>query len=83
MQKLVFGDMNSRSNGVSEDCLYLNVWSPAKRNAKDLPVLVYFFGGGFVAGDGAEPRYDGEAMSSKGIVVVTCNYRFLDSQMIQ
>jgi len=40
--------MNSRSDGVSEDCLYLNVWTPAKRNSKGLPVLVYFFGGGFV-----------------------------------
>ena len=75
MQKLVWGDMNSRSNGVSEDCLYLNVWTPATRNTKDLPVLVYFFGGGFVAGDGSEPRYDGETMAQKGIVVVTVNYR--------
>ena len=75
MQKLVWGDMNSRSNGVSEDCLYLNVWTPAKRNSKDLPVLVYFYGGGFVAGDASEPRYDGESMAKKGIVVVTCNYR--------
>ena len=75
MQKLVFGDMNSRSNGVSEDCLYLNVWTPAKRTTKDLPVLLYFYGGGNVAGDGSEPRYDGEAMAKKGIVVVTCNYR--------
>ncbi len=75
MQTIVWGDMNSRSNGVSEDCLYLNVWTPAKRNTKDLPVLVYFYGGGNVAGDGSEPRYDGEAMSKQGIVVVTCNYR--------
>jgi para-nitrobenzyl esterase len=75
MQAIVFGDMNSRSNGLSEDCLYLNVWTPAKRNVKDLPVLVYFYGGGNVAGDGSEPRYDGESMSKKGIVVVTCNYR--------
>ena len=75
VQKLVFGDMNSRSNGVSEDCLYLNVWTPAQRTTKDLPVLVYFYGGGNVAGDGSEPRYDGEAMAKKGIVVVTCNYR--------
>jgi para-nitrobenzyl esterase len=75
MQKLIWGDMNSRSNGVSEDCLYLNVWSPASRNTKNLPVLVYFFGGGFVAGDGSEPRYDGETMAKKGIVVVTVNYR--------
>ena len=75
MQTVVFGDMNSRSDGVSEDCLYLNVWTPAKRNTKDLPVLVYFYGGGYVAGDASEPRYDGESMAKKGIVVVTCNYR--------
>lgn len=75
MQAVVFGDMNSRSNGLSEDCLYLNVWTPAKRNTKELPVLLYFYGGGNVAGDGSEPRYDGEAMSKKGIVVITCNYR--------
>lgn len=75
MQTIVFGDMNSWSDGVSEDCLYLNVWTPAKRNTEDLPVLVYFFGGGFVAGDGAEPRYNGESMAKKGIVAVTVNYR--------
>ncbi len=75
MQTMVFGDMNSRSDGVSEDCLYLNVWTPAKRNTKDLPVLVYFYGGGNVAGDASEPRYDGESMAKKGIVVITCNYR--------
>src|SRR4030095_16508876 len=75
VQGMVFGDMTSRSDGLSEDCLYLNVWTPAKRNAKNLPVLVYFYGGGFVAGDGSEPRYDGESMSKKGIVVVLVNYR--------
>src|SRR4030095_12919139 len=75
VQGLVFGDMTSRSDGLSEDCLYLNVWTPAKRNTKNLPVLVYFYGGGFVAGDGSEPRYDGESMSKKGIVVVLVNYR--------
>ena len=75
VQAVVFGDMNSRSNGVSEDCLYLNVWTPAKRNTTGLPVLVYFYGGGFVAGDASEPRYDGASMAKKGIVVVTVNYR--------
>ncbi|NJB70193.1 para-nitrobenzyl esterase [Saonia flava] len=75
MQTMVFGDMKSRSNGVSEDCLYLNIWTPAKRNTKDLPVLVYFFGGGNVAGDASEYRYDGESMAKKGIVAVTVNYR--------
>jgi para-nitrobenzyl esterase len=75
VQPIVWGDMNSRSNGLSEDCLYLNVWTPAKRNTTGLPVLVYFFGGGFVAGDASEPRYDGASMAKKGIVVVTVNYR--------
>ncbi|MEL6943713.1 MAG: carboxylesterase family protein, partial [Bacteroidota bacterium] len=75
MQTLVFGDMKSRSNGVSEDCLYLNVWTPAKYDTEDLPVLVYFYGGGFVAGDASEYRYDGESMAKKGMVVVTVNYR--------
>jgi para-nitrobenzyl esterase len=75
VQADVFGDMDSRSDGLSEDCLYLNVWTPAKRTTKDLPVLVYYYGGGFVAGDASEPRYDGESMAKKGIVVVTVNYR--------
>ncbi len=75
VQAIVFGDMNSRSDGLSEDCLYLNVWTPAKRSTTGLPVLVYFFGGGFVAGDASEPRYDGASMAKKGIVVVTVNYR--------
>ncbi len=75
MQTIVFGDMKSRSRGVSEDCLYLNIWTPALRNTKDLPVLVYFYGGGNVAGDASERRYDGESMAKKGIVVVSANYR--------
>ena len=75
VQAFPFNDMVFRSNGVSEDCLYLNVWSNAKRTDKNLPVLVYFYGGGFVAGDGSEYRYDGASMAKKGIVVVTVNYR--------
>ena len=64
-----------RSNGMSEDCLYLNVWTPAKSGKERLPVLVYIFGGGFQNGDGSEPRYDGENMARRGIVAVTLNYR--------
>jgi len=73
MQLPIFGDMKFRSDGVSEDCLYLNVWVPAKGG--HLPVLVYFYGGGFVAGDGSEYRYDGESMAKRGIIAVTVNYR--------
>lgn len=75
MQRAVFSDMNFRSNGVSEDCLYLNVWSPKGAKKGRLPVLVYFYGGGYIAGDGSEPRYDGESMARRGMVTVTVNYR--------
>lgn len=75
MQLPLFGDMVFRSDGVSEDCLYLNVWTPAKSAKDKLPVLVYFYGGGFAAGDGSEPRYDGGSMAAKGIVTLTVNYR--------
>jgi para-nitrobenzyl esterase len=74
MQLRIFSDMEFRSPGVSEDCLTLNVWAPAARKTK-VPVLLYFFGGGYVAGDASEFRYDGEAMARRGIVVVTANYR--------
>lgn len=75
VQALVFGDMDFRSPGMSEDCLYLNVWTTARKGVTGLPVLVYFYGGGFVAGDASEPRYDGASMAQKGIVTVTVNYR--------
>jgi para-nitrobenzyl esterase len=75
MQRPVFGDMGFRSNGMSEDCLYLNIWTPAKSSNERLPVLVYFYGGGYIAGDGSEPRYDGEAIARKGLVALTVNYR--------
>lgn len=79
MQRRIFGDMNFRFKKKSENCLYLNVWTPikpGKSRKKLLPVLVYFYGGGFLAGDGSEPRYDGESMArNKGIVAITANYR--------
>ena len=75
MQRNIFGDMMFRSDGMSEDCLYLNVWTPAKTSDDRLPVLVYFYGGGLVGGDGSEYRYDGESMARRGIVSLTVNYR--------
>lgn len=75
MQKHIYGDMRFRSDTMSEDCLYLNVWTPTHSAGAHLPVLVYFYGGGFIAGDGSEWRYDGASLAHKGIVVVTVNYR--------
>jgi para-nitrobenzyl esterase len=75
MQLPIYGDMNFRSDGMSEDCLYLNVWTSASTGKERLPVLVYFYGGGFAAGDGSELRYDGESMARRGIVAITVNYR--------
>jgi para-nitrobenzyl esterase len=75
MQLPLFSDMVFRSDGLSEDCLYLNIWTPAKSSNERLPVLVYFFGGGFVAGDGSEFRYEGESMARNGIVAITVNQR--------
>ena len=60
---------------ISEDCLYLNVWTAAKSQKEKRPVLVWIYGGGFSSGGGAVPIYDGEAMAKKGIVFVTFNYR--------
>jgi len=75
MQKFMWSDMLFRSDGVNEDCLYLNIWTPARQREKGLPVLLYFYGGGQIAGDGSEYRYDGESMAREGVVVVNCNYR--------
>jgi para-nitrobenzyl esterase len=76
MQLPIYSDMQFRASGTSEDCLYLNVWQPSEANDKILlPVLVYFYGGGYTAGDGSEYRYDGESMATKGILTITVNYR--------
>ncbi len=60
---------------MGEDCLYLNVWTPAKKAEEKLPVLVWYFGGGLQCGYPAEMEFDGERIARRGIVVVTVNYR--------
>jgi para-nitrobenzyl esterase len=59
----------------SEDCLTLNVWTPASSSDDGLPVMVWFHGGGFAAGSGAWPQYDAAALARRGVIVVTVNYR--------
>jgi para-nitrobenzyl esterase len=60
---------------ISEDCLYLNVWTAAKSASEKRPVFVYIYGGGFNEGSAAVPVYDGGGLAGKGVVVVTLNYR--------
>ena len=75
MQLDIFGDMQFRGAGRSEDCLYLNIWTTATSTADGLPVLIYFNGGGLMAGSGSEPRYDGSSIAKEGVIGVTANYR--------
>jgi para-nitrobenzyl esterase len=63
------------SERQSEDCLYLNVWTASRAPNEKLPVMVWFYGGGFVQGSGSLPSFDGEALARRGVVVVTINYR--------
>jgi para-nitrobenzyl esterase len=60
---------------VSEDCLFVNIWTPAKSASEKRPVFVYIYGGGNNEGSGMVPVYDGEGLASKGLVVVNFNYR--------
>jgi para-nitrobenzyl esterase len=75
MQGKVFGDMNFRDAGGSEDCLSLNVWVPAKTSGAKLPVMIWIYGGGFVAGTTSEARQDGTRLAQQGVIVVSMNYR--------
>ena len=75
MQSTIFSDMIFRDPGPSEDCLTLNVWTPAKKKNAKLPVMVWIFGGGFVAGGTSEARQDGTNLAHKGVIVVSMNYR--------
>lgn len=62
-------------DSISEDCLFLNIWTPAKTTEDKLPVLVYIHGGAFTEGSGSIDVYDGEELAKKGIIVITINYR--------
>ncbi len=71
-----FSDMVFQDSGPSEDCLFLNVFTP--ENAKpssNLPVMFWIHGGGYKAGSASEPRHDGDFLPTKGVVLVTINYR--------
>ncbi len=61
--------------GVGEDCLYLNVWTPARTPGERLPVLVWIYGGGFSFGSTSTPVHNGEHLARKGVVLVSINYR--------
>jgi para-nitrobenzyl esterase len=75
LQTEAFGNLHLRGEQPSEDCLYLNVWVPSPIGKTKLPVIVWLYGGGFVTGDSSEPRYDGENLARKGVIVVIPNYR--------
>ena len=75
-QGRVFDDMIFQDNGASEDCLYLNVYTPAKTSEKSkLPVMFWIHGGGYSGGGSNEPRHNGDFLPLKGVVLVTINYR--------
>jgi para-nitrobenzyl esterase len=65
----------SEPQPVSEDCLYLNVWTAAKSGKEKRPVMVWIHGGALTRGSGSTPAYDGEELAKKGVVLVTINYR--------
>ncbi|HEY1794399.1 MAG TPA: carboxylesterase family protein [Opitutaceae bacterium] len=75
MQAHIYDDMVFRDDGPSEDCLYLNVWTPAASAGEKLPVMVWIFGGGYQAGGTSEPRQDGAHLATRGVIVVSMNYR--------
>jgi len=69
------GEIDPLNKRMDEDCLYLNVWSPAKTGGGSLPVMVWIYGGSNANGAGSQPDYDGASLARKGVIVVTFNYR--------
>lgn len=74
MQLPFRGDAAPMGTTPAEDCLYLNVWKPAKSNGK-LPVVVWIYGGGFVNGGASPPTYSGAPLARRGVMMVSFNYR--------
>ena len=68
-------DRTGGLNEISEDCLSINLWTPAKSNNGKLPVMVWIYGGAFIQGSASFPFYDGAALARQGVVLVTFNYR--------
>jgi para-nitrobenzyl esterase len=75
MQDTAFGAVLGGPQAVSEDCLYLNVWTGAKKAGEKRPVMVWIFGGGFGIGMTSTPTYDGANLAQKGVVLVSVAYR--------
>jgi para-nitrobenzyl esterase len=75
MQDPMFVKLFGAAPDLSEDCLYLNVWTPAKSAADALPVMVWIYGGGFVGGMTGIPAYDGARLAEKGVVLISVAYR--------
>jgi para-nitrobenzyl esterase len=76
VQGAVFEDMVFRDGGASEDCLFLNVYAPAEAKTRSkLPVMFWIHGGGYEGGASSEPRHNGDFLPTKGVVLVTINYR--------
>jgi para-nitrobenzyl esterase len=74
LQPQIFGDIVF-DRPASEDCLYLNLWTPARDATARLPVMVWIHGGGYQAGASHEPRHDGVRLARNGVVLITINYR--------
>src|SRR5882757_3280469 len=75
-EDMVFQDSATPADAGSEDCLYLNVYVPARKTAMPkLPVMLWIHGGGYSGGASSEPRHNGDFLPLKGIVLVTINYR--------
>ena len=75
MQPNIYDDMIFPDPGPSEDCLTLNIWTPAKDKNAKLPVMIWIYGGGFTAGSTSEARQNGEILAHKDVIVVSMNYR--------